>query len=258
MLVTVVTPSYNQGQFLEKTIKSVINQTYGNVEYIIIDACSTDKTVEILEKYKNHPKVSKIVVEKDNGQTDAINKGFKMATGDIVGWINSDDMLYPTIIEKTVAAFKNNPSLGITIGDILLIDEHGNSIKKRNGFPKFGYNYLLNTFYYTLQQGSFYLKEAVEKSGYLETTLNYCMDLDIYLKILSEYEGCYLNTTAGYFRRMGGTKTATGDIDFLREILSTLKRFKSYPLSENMRRIYWRILKLKIKSILMKLRGQRR
>ena len=91
-LVTIVTPSYNQGQFIEETILSVLNQTYNNIQYIIIDGDSTDGTKKVLDKYKN--RVDVIISEKDKGQTDAINKGFKLAKGELVGWLNSDDIFY--------------------------------------------------------------------------------------------------------------------------------------------------------------------
>src|SRR5438045_443911 len=95
--VSIITPSYNQGQFIEETILSVLNQTYQNVEYIVIDGGSTDNTLDVVNKYKD--KIDVIISEKDNGQSDAINKGFKIAKGELIGWLNSDDALYPYCVE---------------------------------------------------------------------------------------------------------------------------------------------------------------
>ena len=105
--VSIVTPSYNQGQFIEETILSVLNQSYKNIQYILVDGGSTDNTMEIVNKYKGE--IDVIIHEKDKGQSDAINKGFKLSDGVLVGWINSDDILYPDCIEKIVDLFRSNP-----------------------------------------------------------------------------------------------------------------------------------------------------
>src|SRR5687768_13083798 len=102
--ISIITPSYNQGRFIEETILSVINQNYPNLEYIIIDGGSTDNTVEIIRKYEQH--LAYWVSEKDGGQSEAINKGFKKATGDIVCWINSDDFFMPGALSKVADCFE--------------------------------------------------------------------------------------------------------------------------------------------------------
>src|ERR1035437_8370385 len=113
-LITIVTPSFNQGQFIEETILSVLNQTYKNIQYIIVDGGSTDQTMDVVNKYKD--KIDIIINEKDDGQTDAINKGFKLAKGELVGWINSDDMLYPECVEKIVELYIEKPDGAIYYG----------------------------------------------------------------------------------------------------------------------------------------------
>ena len=104
--ISIVTPSYNQGNFLEETILSVINEEYPNLEYVIIDGGSTDNSKEIIKKYEN--KLTYWVSEKDNGQTEAINKGFKLVTGDIFNWLNSDDFLEEGALFKIGEQFSNN------------------------------------------------------------------------------------------------------------------------------------------------------
>ena len=114
--VSIITPSYNQGKFLEQTIQSVLNQTYRNIEYLVIDGGSTDNSVDIIKKYEEN--IAYWISKSDNGQADAINKGFKLAKGDLVCWVNSDDILYPNYVTDRVQQFKENPNAGMIYGDI--------------------------------------------------------------------------------------------------------------------------------------------
>ena len=115
---SVITPSFNNAQYIEQTIKSVLEQNYPNFEHIVIDGGSTDGTVEILKKHSH----LKWVSEKDEGQADALNKGFRMATGDIIAWINSDDWYEPNIFGNIAEWFERNPDKNIVMGDCNLID----------------------------------------------------------------------------------------------------------------------------------------
>ncbi len=108
-LVSIVTPSYNQAEFLAETINSVLNQTYPRIEYIIVDGGSTDGSVEIINKFQD--RIAWWVSEKDQGQTDAINKGFHHATGEIFAWLNSDDRYHSKAISEAVQYFNNNPDV---------------------------------------------------------------------------------------------------------------------------------------------------
>ncbi|MGA1824852.1 MAG: glycosyltransferase family 2 protein [bacterium] len=254
MVVTIITPSYNQGDYIEQTIKSVINQTYPHIEYFIYDGCSTDRTYNVLKKYAKHKRVAGIVMEKDNGQADVIIKGFKRARGEIVGWINSDDRLAPNIVEKSVDAFNKNEYISITYGDIQFIDNQGRNIKKKIPYSSISKDYLLNTNYVVYQQGSFYRKKIVEQIGYLNKNLYYCMDLDLWLKLLDGYQARYLQGTAGYFRLYKDTKTSTGGITFLFEIYNTLKKHGAKRMSRTKRQIIWYILKTMVKQSIIKCR----
>ena len=125
MLLSIITPSYNQGCFIEKTIKSVKEQNYKNVEHIIFDNESLDETPTILDKYKN---TINFHIESDKGHSHAINKGFKLAKGEIIAWINSDDIYHKNIFGKVMNFFKNNPSVDVVYGDANHIDVNDNQI----------------------------------------------------------------------------------------------------------------------------------
>ena len=125
--ISIVTPSYNQAQFLERTILSVLNQNYPNLEYIIIDGSSTDESIDIIKRYEKY--LNYWVSEKDRGQSHALNKGFYKARGDICGWLNADDLFLPDVFVKVIFAFKLSPNKKIVFGDYLNIDKNDNILE---------------------------------------------------------------------------------------------------------------------------------
>ena len=185
--ISIVTPSFNQGGFIEETIQSVLNQNYPNLEYIIIDGGSTDNSVEIIKKYEN--KIHYWVSEKDDGQSDAINKGFSKATGDIFYWINSDDYLLPDTLIK-IAALNWTPNIGAIVG----IGHIVNLNKEINYTPPFYepitteqlYNWTNNKDF--MQPACFFSKTAWNDCGPLNKDLYFCMDVDLWIKISKKYE----------------------------------------------------------------------
>lgn len=252
-LVSIVTPSFNQGKFIEETIKSILNQTYKNIEYIIIDGGSTDDTLSVVNKYRNQ--IDIIIHEKDKGQTDALNKGFRLAKGELVGWINSDDILYPDCVEKIVELYGEQPEGAIFYSSQSnFINERGKIIKlKILEIPN--RRYLLNQNYSIIQQGSFYSSTIVRKCNYLNDKLNYCMDLDLWLRLL-EYGSIhsYKTKPLAAFRVWGDTKTTNGGRKFLNEIRQTLIKHGSNIFSPNIRRTYWYEVKDSIKRVINQLK----
>jgi glycosyltransferase involved in cell wall biosynthesis len=202
--VSVITPSYNQGQFLERTILSIINQNYPNLEYIIIDGGSTDNSVEIIKKYENQ--ITYWVSEKDNGQTDAINKGMRKATGDIVCWINSDDILLSGALKIVGEYFKNYPKIEFLNGLTLQIDKEDKILRM---------GHILNSkwfhergIYNISQQGMFWRKSLFDKVGELDETFHYCMDVEWIVRLYeNNVKMAKINKLLGAIRIHELTKT---------------------------------------------------
>jgi glycosyltransferase involved in cell wall biosynthesis len=174
--ITIITPSYNQADFIEETILSVINQDYPNLEYIIIDGASTDNTIEIIKKYEKH--LSYWVSEKDNGQSAAINKGLNIATGSIINWLNSDDVLMPGCLHAIAGYFNNNQDAGLVYGNIVYFNkdkELANQLFKPNQLK-----------YYTHicfpQPAAFFSKKIINTVGSIDEHIHFCMDGDFYVR----------------------------------------------------------------------------
>lgn len=248
-LVTIVTPSYNQGAFIEKTIVSVLNQSYNNIEYMVIDGCSNDDTLNILEKYKDK---IKFVYERDNGQSDAINKGFRIASGEIVGWINSDDLLESNCVELIVNEFLENDNLGLVYGNYINIDKDGfklNKIKNEN----ISLYRLLNVDSGLSQPGSFYRRSFVQQVGFLDENLKYVMDYELWIKLLKISSIKYLDETLAYFRLHDQSKTVSQNDKFAIEIERVLNKYNGsvYALpSKYLKENYYNQWFLKMKKLI--------
>jgi glycosyltransferase involved in cell wall biosynthesis len=204
--ISIVTPSYNQGQFLEETIRSVLLQGYPNLEYIIMDGGSTDNSVEIIKKYE--PWLTYWVSEKDNGQADAIHRGFEKATGDIICWLNSDDYLLPgalLLVGKTFAEFSG---LEFAIGGGIVVDINGELIRKYYSFPQ-DFRSILGGGQFFLQMSSFWRRDAYEFVGGLDTSLEFCFDYDLFLRLAHRRPPGKLDAMLSAYRFHEQSKTAT-------------------------------------------------
>ena len=225
--ISIVTVSFNQAKYLEDNIKSVIAQKYPNVEHIIIDGGSTDGSVEILKKYDKH---IKWISEKDEGQSDGLNKGFKMATGDIIGWVNSDDRLTEGSLFKVAEFFMNNPHEIAVVGDQDVIDENGNlisTIKSR----EYTYDFLVNEATGITQNSMFFKREVFDKIGYLDKNLHYAMDMDLFIRIASLKKIPYIPQRLAQFRIQPESKTSEGGHKFAKELLKLRKKYNRKFLS---------------------------
>lgn len=177
--ISIITPSFNQGQYIEETILSVINQNYPNLEYIIIDGGSTDNTVEIIKKYEKH--LAYWVSEKDNGQSDAINKGILRATGEIFNWLNSDDYYNPLALHHVAESFLSGAD--VVCGKINFLHIDGSS-KMSTAFPHSNniIEVIASTKY--LQPSTFYKTKFIKQCNGVNPLLHYCMDYELWLKYL--------------------------------------------------------------------------
>jgi glycosyltransferase involved in cell wall biosynthesis len=177
---SVVTPSYNQATYLPQTIASVLEQNYPNLEYLVIDGGSTDGTVEILRHY--HLSQLRWWSEADNGQAEAINKGFKRTTGEIISWLNSDDVYLPQSFARVSKFFEQNPQVRAVYGDYQVIDGRGKLLLRKQEIP-FDYNILLYGLDYISQPTVFFRREILAQCGYLDETLHYGLDWEYWLRL---------------------------------------------------------------------------
>lgn len=226
-LVTIVTPSYNQGRFLEDTILSVLNQNYPNIEYFICDGGSTDESVEIIQKYSD--KISWWVSEKDRGQADAINKGWKRSSGKYIGWINSDDLLLPDAISTAVEYLESHPNIGFVFGDIEIIDEFGRVLQKRQ-FEEFDLIKLVRTAGWISQQGNLFRKTIYETIGELDINLHFQLDLDYWIRVGLVSKVGYIPRVLGRFRRYDQSKTGSSSYIAAEDILRIYGKLFSNPM----------------------------
>lgn len=227
-LVSVVTPSYKQAQFIEENILSIKNQDYPNIEHIIMDGGSTDGTVDILKRYDN---ILTWVSEPDKGQSDAINKGFKMAKGEIIGWLNSDDAYtIPNAISTAVEALNRHPDIDLIYGHCLEINEKGD-VTDMGKSPEFSHYRLFNYLDFIPQPTVFFRRTLFDKVGYLDESLHYGMDYDFWLRIGKVSNMMLVPKVMAEFRYSPHSKSGSQEKEFWPEIRQIYRRHNGRLLS---------------------------
>lgn len=247
--ITVVTPSYNQGRFLERAIVSVLSQNYPNLEYFVFDGGSTDHSLGILKKYNKC--LTYWTSESDAGQSDAIAKGWKMATGDILAWLNSDDFYYPGALDEVGRIFSANPDLKMLCGSVAFVDESADKLRIKRP-PRVAPEVLLPRTDIPAQPAIFIRRDIFDQLGGPRLDLHYVMDWELWLRVSLNYPPSAIalsNKVIAADRQWPGTKTLNAggkDAAEMRKVLEEL--FESETLNPGLRalervalaRAWWR------------------
>jgi len=214
-LVSVVTPSLNQGRFIGDAVRSVLGQDYPRIEYLVVDGGSTDGTLAVLA---GHDGAVRWISEPDNGQAAAINKGFRLASGEVLAWLNSDDLYEPQAISAAVAYLQAHPDTAMVYGDATHVDAEDVEIGPCAYVGPFDLDRLVHESDYIVQPAAFFRRSAFEAVGGLDESLHWGMDYDLWLKIARRFPIAYLPRKMARYRQTGENKTALGRFDRFEEI----------------------------------------
>jgi glycosyltransferase involved in cell wall biosynthesis len=209
-LISIVTPSFNQANFIGEALASVRLQNSGNCEHLVIDGLSTDGTIDLLRNQTNHGERQKLlwVAEKDGGQSEALNKGFRRSNGEIIGWLNSDDRYRARCFEHVVQAFKDNPDIDIIYGDYLIVDEGGKVLKIRREIEFNAFILLYHHVLYIPTTATFFRRRIFEEGNWLDEKLQYAMDLEFFIRLSARgYRFKHIPHLLADFRMQTNSKT---------------------------------------------------
>ena len=246
---SIITPSFNQGEYIEDAIKSVQNQSNVEIEHIIIDGGSTDKTLSILKNYKNLTWIS----EKDRGQTHALNKGLKLATGNIIGWLNADDFYENNVFEKIFKNIKKK-EIDIVYGNFFYVNKKKKKLKKRISKKYFFLpKRIISLFVCFIPSVTFFIKKEKIKNIYFDEKANFTMDKDLFANLLfKRLKVRKINYTIGNMRlhennRLENKKDEKSNKIRLSEGLNLFNKFSKIKLPDNNFGIFiYKILQKKI------------
>jgi len=240
--VSIITPSFNHAKYIDATIRSVLDQNYPRLQYIVMDGGSTDGTADILRRYEVHiaagnardpndgprPGESDLsftwTSERDRGQADAINKGFARATGDIIGWLNSDDCYKPGSLIAAAQYLRDHPDIALVYGDAEFITADGSYLCPCANTEPFSRHRLRHYSDYIVQPAAFFRRSAFESVGGLDASLNFAMDYDLWLKLADRYQFAYVPQVWAQYRWLGENKSAAGGWPRIEEVRQVARR----------------------------------
>lgn len=225
-LVSIVTPSFNQGAFIAQTITSVLTQDYPHIEYIVVDAGSSDGTLEILRDFGDRVRW---ISEPDRGQSDAINKGWRSAQGEIIAWLNADDVYQAGAIRRVVAFFREHPDIDLVYGDCDYIDEQGRVIGRHPARSANGADVLCSPVSIIAQPAAFLRRRLLESVGYLDESLHCLLDTEYWMRVVARHHIGYLPAGLAAFRRHADSKSARQAARFDEERERVYERFFASP-----------------------------
>ena len=230
--ISIITPTLNQGNFIAQTIDSVLAQKYPALEYLVIDGGSTDQTLAVLREYESNLTWSS---EADSGQSAAINKGWRRASGEILAWLNSDDLLRPDAIQTITTIFQESPETVMVYGGADFIDAEGEIISQ---YPTGNWRYsnlLKNVTNFLPQPSVFIRREAIARAGWLDESLHYLMDYDLFLRVGLEGKVQQSPATLSAMRLHADAKSLRALRGFGAEMVSVIERtFDSGKLPEEL------------------------
>src|SRR5919108_250282 len=224
-LVSIITPSYNQAPYLEQTIRSVFEQDYPHIEYIVVDGGSTDNSAEIIQKYAD--RLAYWISERDSGQAEAINKGFARANGEIMAWLNSDDYYMRNTISVVVRCFEQNPDVVMLYGDMLAVDGEGQTINVLK-YKQLSLEDLL-CFQIIGQPSVFFRRSALEKTGLLDPSFHFMLDHHLWIRLAQQGRILHIPQIWSAARYHEEAKNRARAAEFGREAFRVLDWAKSQP-----------------------------
>jgi glycosyltransferase involved in cell wall biosynthesis len=240
--ISIVTPSLNQASFIHDALESVSLQNYPNCEHLVIDGMSTDGTVELLRNFQAAEASSRVtwVSEPDSGQSEALNKGFRQATGDIIGWLNADDRYRAGCFERVVKTFEENPELDIVYGDYRVVDECGGLVRIKPEIAFSAFVLFYHRVLYIPTTATFFRRRVFDEGNWIDENLQYVMDLDFFIRLaVKGYHFQHITELLADFRLQPASKTCRNpdkqQWEHKRVIFATvplLRQLKSEPLKK--------------------------
>jgi glycosyltransferase involved in cell wall biosynthesis len=234
--ITIVTPSFQQAAFLERTIQSVLDQGYSELEYMVLDGGSRDGSEAIIRRYEHH--LARWRCAPDGGQSAAINEGLRAASGEIVGWLNSDDTLAPGALRQIGEFYRDHPAVELLYGHTYVIDEHDRTLRRLVSVPTNADELIHYTPNLFSQPGTTWRRSVHERVGYLDESLRFTMDCDFWVRAARQCQIHCLPEHLGNLRLHGATKTTTQHGPMQQEMQRLAQKYRARQPNQLEQRLF--------------------